>query len=145
MKSILLTLLVIITTSLKSQNIQGNWKCQKALYVLNTDTTNWTNQSYLSTIYTFKTNGEFMEDINNSTDITKGNYNFDKVKLELTFSNLFWTHKFKGKVKVPDQTGKTTKPSNYVLKISTNKLVLMQKGTPQSETPGDIIYYFIKN
>ena len=145
MKLILLTLLVVISISLKSQNIQGNWRCQKVLSILETDTINLTNQSYLSMIYTFKTNGEFIEDINTLTDVTTGNYNFDKVKLELTFSNLFWIHKFKGKVKVPDQTGKTTKPNNYVLEISSNKLVLMQKGTPQSEAPGDFIYYFIKN
>lgn len=156
MKTLTLGILIIVSATFNSfqakklpiewSTLNGKWECIKVVLIKGKDTTDVSTQfkPYFSTYNSdFKYKEEYP--ITGTSTTAIGQYKIDKTKNCINFSELVWTTKYSGgKVAVPDVVYKAGKQELYVLSLSLDKIVLLQKYIPQSEAQGDYIFYMKK-
>jgi len=133
--------------------LTGKWECEKVILVRKTnlqfkdkdssDISKDYKPYYLTYFANLKCKEEYpYPGIYSTVD---GQYKLDKTSKKISYSKMVQTTKYSGgKVAVPDLVLKTGKEEDYVIKISADKLVLIEKYLPESESQGDYIYYFKK-
>ena len=150
MKTILLIIFFLLnlfafgqTTKSKMNwsDLNGKWECKKVVSIQNGDTVNESKQ-YLPYIQNYFADLRYNEEYPAGNSTTVGNYSVDKTKNIIKYKNLVMTVKFPGgKVAVADNVFKTGKPELTVLRLTKNKLILLEPKSINSEAQTDLIYY----
>lgn len=143
MKYTLTYLLAIIAFTSFSQTIDlsqltGTWLCYKGTQG-NTDMSG----TYKGHFATFKPDSTYIEERRYSYNTTKGVYHFDKNTNTLSFSNLVNTTKYPdAKVKMDDLVMSITQHSEIITSLDKDNLVILLKGTPDTELQVDTYLYY---
>jgi PKD repeat protein len=130
------------------QNIQfeelvGVWNCDKVIYLSGKDSVDCTDQ-FSNPIYTYNMDRSYSENcLVTNTDVV-GSYTLDRTKRVISYQDLTMTTKYKGVVEVPDFVCTINRRDLIILKLESERMILFQKGMPNSETPNDLFFYLFK-
>lgn len=143
MKSILTYLITLLSFTSFSQTVDltkltGTWLCYKATQGKIDET-----ESYRDHYATFGTDSTYIEERRYYYNTTKGIYHIDKRTKTLSFKKLVNTTKFpNAKVKMDDLIISDAKQNEIITSLDNDKLVILLKGTPNTELQVDTYLYY---
>lgn len=143
MKYTLIFIFAIIAFTSFSQTIDlnelpGTWLCYKATQ-RKVDMTEYYKDHYA----TFKSDSTYIEERQYYFNTTKGVYHLDKKTKTLSFKKLVNTTKYpNAKVKMDDLMIDITQQNEIITSLDKDNLVILLKGTPNTELPVDTYLYY---
>ena len=124
--------------------LNGKWECEKVILVKGKDTTD-VSISYKPYFNNFYADFKYKDEYSASNTVVVGKYKLDKTKNKISFSETVETTKHPdAKVAVPYLVFKTSKQELYLIKLTANNLILLEKFIPNTEMQGDYIFYMKK-
>lgn len=135
-----LTILALTSFSqtIDLKQLTGTWLCYKATQG-KTDVT----ESYRDHYATFKPDSTYIEERRYYYNTTKGVYHLDKKSKTLSFRKLVNTTKYPdAKVKMDDLVMNITQQNEIITSLDKDNLVILLKGTPNTELQVDTYLYY---
>lgn len=149
MRTFLIIAFCFLTNVFFSQTINwadliNKWDCVKVIEVNGKDSID--TKQFLPSSNSYSANLNYKEEFPESHMTTVGKYKIDKTSKKISFINLVSTATFKhGKNPQPDYVFNSGRQTLIVVKLNSQTLVMLQKGTPNTETPFDLVFLYKKS
>ncbi len=129
-------------TSISWTNLAGNWQIVKEGNINKGDTAApWIPDK--SIIYSFDLNSKFIDKTSTANTVFAGNYNVDKVKKRISFSNIVQTTKFPGTTN-KDFVNPAPRPDIFITKLTADTLIYYSKGCDEVDNSNCFSYTYLR-
>jgi len=126
------------------EDLHGTWECEKVMIGIGKDSKNDSSQCK-SCINYYYPNSKYKEEFPAGKQAAEGTYRVNRMTHKIHFSDLTYTKKITGtKVAVADSVFKTGKSKLFIMELTKDRLVLLDKHPQCSEGPGDYVFYMKK-